>query len=141
VLVLRTYPIRVGGNSGPLRDELTWEDVQLRSGAPSVVPEYTSVTKRLRRVGAFDLDLVVSAVRYNRPTALAVMGLDRLDHRNTGALSPDELTLAATNFINSIQKSVAVAVGWVGTGFGTFDAINLRGEGFAFDTSRPAAHA
>ncbi len=141
VLVLRTYPIRVGGNSGPLPAELTWEDVQMRSGAPSVVPEYTSVTKRLRRVAAFDQDLFVSAVRYNRPTALAVMGLDRLDHRNTGALSRDELTLAAMNFITSIQESVAVAVDWVGTGFGTFDAINLRSEGFALDTPRAAARA
>lgn len=141
ILVLRTYPIRVGGNSGPLAGELSWEEVKISSGAPKAVPEYTSVTKRLRRVGAFDYDLLASAVCYNQPTALAVMGLDRLDYANTSAASSDELTGSAIDFLSGIQNAVGVPVEWVGTGFGTFDAINLRGEGFAFDTPRPAARA
>ena len=30
VMAIRTYPIRVAGNSGPLPGEITWEDVQRR---------------------------------------------------------------------------------------------------------------
>src|SRR5215472_11437828 len=50
VMVVRTFPIRVGGPSGPFPDEISWEDIARISGAPQAEPEYTSVTKRLRRV-------------------------------------------------------------------------------------------
>ncbi len=92
IMVIRTFPIRVGGNSGPLQDEISWEQVRALSGAPAVLPEYTSVTKRLRRVGHFDLEMVKMACRYNRPTSLAVMGLDRLDYQNQGIKHASELT-------------------------------------------------
>lgn len=58
VLVVRTFPIRVAGSSGPLPDEISWETVARVSEAPTVVPEFTSVTRRLRRVGKFDMGLV-----------------------------------------------------------------------------------
>ena len=35
VLVIRTFPIRVGGASGPLRDEISWEEIQQLSQAPT----------------------------------------------------------------------------------------------------------
>jgi len=80
IMVIRTFPIRVGGKSGPLENEISWEEIQRISGAPRVVPELTSVTKRTRRVARFDIEAVRQACLYNRPTVLAVMGLDRLDH-------------------------------------------------------------
>jgi len=142
VLVARTYPIRVGGNSGPLQNEITWEEVRTRSGAPNVVPEYTSVTKRLRRVGEFDFDLLTTAIQYNAPTALAIMGLDRLDFVNTGATSVEQLTSIALEFVARVENLSKVPVTYVGTGFGTFDAIDLRGQdSFAVRTSRSAARA
>lgn len=57
---LRTFPIRVGntadGNSGPCyRDqrELTWTQVAETAPERSIVPELTTVTKRVRRVFEF----------------------------------------------------------------------------------------
>ena len=91
VMVLRTFPIRVGGTSGPFARETSWEEIARTSGSPIVVPEYTSVTRRLRRVAHFDIELVKMAYRYNRPTSLAVMGLDRLEHANTGITDIDKL--------------------------------------------------
>src|SRR5207302_4496889 len=38
IMVVRTFPIRVGGRSGPLNGETTWEEVQQVSGAPEVYP-------------------------------------------------------------------------------------------------------
>jgi adenylosuccinate synthase len=122
VMVVRTWPIRVGGASGDLAHEVTWEEVQRVSGAPEVYAEYTSVTKRLRRVGRFDLSAVKRACDYNRPTHLAVMGLDRLDHRNHRASSWSSLTQAARTFVASIERETQVKVGWVGTGFRTDEA-------------------
>jgi adenylosuccinate synthase len=121
VMVVRTFPIRVGGSSGPLRDEISWEDIRLLSNAPSLVEEYTSVTKRLRRVAHFDLDLVIRACNYNAPTSLAVMGLDRLDYANTGITIFRQLTERAKAFVNDIQVATNVPVEFCGTGFRTFD--------------------
>jgi adenylosuccinate synthase len=72
VMVLRTFPIRVGGESGPLKDEVTWSGLQVRA-------EVTTVTKRERRVGRFDRDQFDRAVRVMRPTLAALMFCDYLD--------------------------------------------------------------
>jgi adenylosuccinate synthase len=128
VMVIRTYPIRVGGPSGPFDKETTWDDVAFRSGAPEVFPEYTSVTKRLRRVALFDLEGVKLACEYNRPTSLAVMGLDRIDFRNQGATNYGLLTEQAKHFMGELETSTRVPISIAGTGFGTFDAIFLDSQ-------------
>lgn len=72
-VVARIFPIRVAGNSGPLKDETTWEAL----GLPA---ERTTVTKKIRRVGLEDWDLVRNAVIANgsAPTVrLAVTMLDQ----------------------------------------------------------------
>ena len=125
VVVVRTFPIRVGGPSGPFANECTWDDIRSFSGAPEVAPEYTSVTKRLRRVARFDLDLVVLACRYNRPTSLAVMGLDRLDYTNSSAREAGEFTARAKTFLQKLGSATCVPIEFAGTGFGTFDVVRL----------------
>ena len=126
-MVVRTFPIRVGGNSGPIDDEITWDVVRDLSGAPETMPEYTSVTRRLRRVAHFNLHNIVSACQYNRPTSLAVMGLDRLEFRNTQVRERDHLSPAVLRFLADLERTTNVAIGWVGTGFGTSDAFRLSG--------------
>lgn len=125
VLVLRTFPIRVSGSSGPFVKEVSWEEIHHASGAPETVPEYTSVTKRLRRVAEFDLEMAKLACLYNRPTSLAVMGLDRLDFRNTGVCEFSSLTAIAKTFLEQLELATCVPVEFVGTGFGTLDAIEI----------------
>jgi adenylosuccinate synthase len=64
-LVLRTYPIRVAGNSGPMdSDELTWEQLGERT-AGYVQPERTTVTKKIRRVAEWNPAVVMEAVQAN----------------------------------------------------------------------------
>jgi Adenylosuccinate synthase len=123
VMVLRTFPIRVGGPSGPFRDEISWDEIRTISRAPQAFPEYTSVTKRLRRVARFDLDAVKLACQYNRPTSLAVMGMDRIDYLNTGLTDVSSLTSEALTFLDHLERGTTVPVQFCGTGFGTFDAI------------------
>ena len=123
VMVVRTFPIRVGGPSGPFSAEISWEEIARISCAPQVFPEYTSVSRRLRRVAHFDLEAVKMAAQYNRPTSLAVMGLDRLDYANTGLTEISKLTTKALNFIETLESATGVDVEFCGTGFGTFEAI------------------
>lgn len=125
-MVIRTFPIRVGGNSGPIGEEISWDDIKEMSGAHKVVPEYTSVTKRLRRVARFDIEAVKTACQYNRPTSLAIMGLDRLDYRNYCIGDMSELTEEAILFIKYIEEKTGVPVELVGTGFGVHEAICLN---------------
>ena len=57
-LVARVYPIRVAGNSGPLKGETTWEEL----GLPI---EKTTVTHKVRRVGEWDPKLIRDAAVAN----------------------------------------------------------------------------
>ena len=123
IIVTRTFPIRVGGPSGPLPEELSWEDVARISGAPEVSREFTSVTHRLRRVGRFDLTAVKTACRYNRPTGLAIMGLDRLDHGNYRARDYAALTHGTRSFLEHVEGEIGVPVVLVGTGPETTEAL------------------
>lgn len=64
-LVVRPYPIRVAGNSGPLEGETTWGEL----GLPE---EQTTVTKKTRRVGQFDGELVRAAIEANGASRVAL---------------------------------------------------------------------
>lgn len=116
IMAIRTYPIRVGGNSGPLKNELTWNDVRQRSGYPHDVTEYTTTTKRLRRVAAFDLDLVERAVRANAPTGLALHGADYLSYQNKGISDYTKLTLEVQELVDQLEQRTGVPVVLIGTG-------------------------
>jgi len=71
-VVIRTYPIRVGhiiennnivGNSGPFYDdsiETTWDEI-------GVTEEYTTVTKRVRRVATFSMKQYKRMIEYLKP--------------------------------------------------------------------------
>lgn len=79
VLVLRAFPIRVPGNSGPLPDEIDWETIRAESGDPSPIVELTSVTRRIRRVARFHPEIVREAIRINQPTRIVLNHLDYID--------------------------------------------------------------
>jgi adenylosuccinate synthase len=136
VMVVRTFPIRVAGNSGPLTQETSWETIRSISRAPEVVPEYTSVTKRLRRVGMFDLQAVQTACLYNRPTQLAVMGLDRLDFSNHRTTRFERISETSRAFLTNLQRHTGVPIRWVGTGFETSAAFSV-----AIPETRELLHA
>lgn len=76
MLVLRTYPIRVGnipgGTSGdcyPDQKELNWKDL-------GVEPELTTVTGRVRRVFSFSTQQLIEAMASARPTHVFISHCD-----------------------------------------------------------------
>lgn len=69
--VVRPNPIRVAGNSGPLKGETTWEELEQD-------PEYTTVTQKVRRVGEWDPELVREAVIKGAIDVVALTMVDKI---------------------------------------------------------------
>jgi adenylosuccinate synthase len=116
VLAIRTFPIRVGGNSGPLPNEITWDKVRKQSNYPHEIAEYTTTTKRLRRVALFDWEVVLDAVAANAPTFLALHGADYLNYQNKSAREYSALSYDSKTFIAELEERTSVRVGLIGTG-------------------------
>ena len=116
VMAIRSFPIRVAGESGPLEHEVTWPEVQVLSGYPHLVEEYTTTTKRLRRVGRFDWGVVEKAIAANSPTGIALHGADYIDFGNKGVVSYEDLTPSVLAFVDEIEARTAVPVSFIGTG-------------------------
>lgn len=75
MMVVRTFPIRVAGNSGPHypdQEEITWDQL-------GIEPEITTVTKKIRRVFTFSKTQFAHAVQANRPNVLLVNFMQYLD--------------------------------------------------------------
>jgi len=125
-LVLRTYPIRVSGNSGPLQAELDWDTVKTRAGYRGELAEYTTVTGRLRRVGEFDWDLAARAIQVNRPTGIALHGADYINFGSFGKSSWDSLTEDVRMFVGKIETQLGVHVDFIFTGPAEHEIIDRR---------------
>lgn len=110
VLVLRSFPIRVGGNSGPLPNEISWEDITERMGSSSPIKEYTTVTKKLRRVALFDPYLVRRAIQTNNPTTIVLNHLDYVD----GNSDYSKLSNSQISFIRHIELDIGQQIDYVG---------------------------
>ena len=80
--------------------------------------EFTTVTKKVRRVGEFDLAAVKRAVMLNRPTQIALMFADYLNYENFGISDGDGLTADTLKFLILLEKELGVPVTLVGTGPG-----------------------
>jgi len=117
VVVFRTFPIRVAGaQAGPLKDEITWEQLRKESGYPHDITEMTSVTNKVRRIGRFDWDLAKRAVAANKPTHLAVNGLDYLDSVNKGVTDHGSLSSQGRDFIAKLEICLNTPVTLLGAG-------------------------
>ncbi|KKN29167.1 hypothetical protein LCGC14_0846730 [marine sediment metagenome] len=113
VLVLRTFPIRVAGPSGPMVDEISWEELERQSDG-YIKPERTTVTNKIRRVGLWDPDLARQAVIACSPAAIA---LTFFDYWRPDLAYQTKLDADAYRRIEMVEKQLGVSVVWVSTGF------------------------
>ena len=100
LLVCRTYPIRVAGNSGPMRGEIDWDILNAMTGG-YVHPERTTVTKKIRRVATWDDDLFQQSCVLNAPTGIALTFADYIDPSLSWCTDVDRVmnSTALRNFI------------------------------------------
>ena len=136
VMAIRTFPIRVAGDSGPLKYEVTWDDVQALSGYPHPLAEFTTTTKRLRRVARFDWEVVHAAVEANAPSHIALHGADYIDYGNKSLQSYADLTPSTRDFVQEIEVRTQIPVSFIGTG-PTNDEIIDRRELIGFGNREP----
>lgn len=110
-MVIRSFPIRVAGESGPLAGETTWKEIAARTGRREEgLREFTTATKRLRRVGQFDPEVVRRALDVNRPTRFVLNHLDHIGDKHGLA---DE-NGRVRRFIRRTQDSIGRSIDWYG---------------------------
>lgn len=115
--VARIYPIRVAGNSGPLLNETSWEEL----GLPE---ERTTVTKKVRRVGGEDWQLVRRAVEANGGSPTVRLALTMLDQKFPSLRDQQVITdhrhpaanYGVVSYLEGIEKEVDARIGLITTG-------------------------
>jgi adenylosuccinate synthase len=125
IMVVRTFPIR--GGPGPLL-EISWEEVTKAAGSPNPITEVSTVTKHVRRVGKFDLKRLKRAILVERPTQIALMFVDYVNHNDFGKRSLKDLSMASRTYIDELEESLNVPVTLISTGPDNDHTIDLRGE-------------
>lgn len=108
-MVIRTFPIRVAGDSGPLLRETTWATIAHSAGITSDLREYTTVTGKLRRVGEFDEGLVKRAIAANAPHRIVLNHMDYV-----AAASDNKYSNYVESFVAGIEKSIGQPIDWLG---------------------------
>lgn len=135
VMVCRTYPIRVGNapeskkTSGFMSQESEWLEVSTRSGISMQeleITERTSTTKRERRVGEFDWNLLRQAASINAPTDVALTFVDYLTIKNRKARRFEQLSEDTIRFIEEVERVTAAPVSLISTRFHFRSIIDRR---------------
>lgn len=110
IMVIRSYPIRVSGKSGPLPKEITWEDITKQSGSEQDLIEYTSVTQKVRRVAEFDCDIVKKAMAVNRPNMIV---LNHCDYLDAACYDSDGISELLEQRVSEIESQIG-RIGYLG---------------------------
>jgi adenylosuccinate synthase len=127
VVVFRTFPIRVAGQqAGPLASEITWEQVRSESGYPYDITEITSVTNKIRRVGRFDFDVARNAVMVNKPTRVAINGLDYLSFSDRSIRNWCDLSTQSRQFLYDLRDAIGMPATLLGVGPGLEDIVAVK---------------
>lgn len=121
IMVTRTYPIRVGGTSGPfISKEISFDIISTRSGKNAVAlkeAEKTTTTKINRRVAEFSWSLFRKACELNSPTDIALTFVDYFSTQNEKARRYDQLTIETRQFIEELERCSGVKVSLISTCF------------------------
>ena len=135
IMVCRTYPIRVQSpkakdkTSGPMSLKTSWAEISRRSRIPLGElrqVEKGSVSKKQRRVGEFDWELLRRASQLNGATDIALTFVDYLDIENRDARRFDQLKPETIRFIEEVERVAAAPVSLISTRFHLRSVIDRR---------------
>jgi adenylosuccinate synthase len=129
IMIVRTYPIRVGGTSGWMGRELGWDAVAERSGISADdlrEAEKGTVSGNLRRIAEFDWAQLRRATEINGATQIALTFADYLGIDNREARSFAELNAETQEFIRKVERVAGVPVTLVSKAFAE-DCVLERG--------------
>lgn len=134
-MIIRPYPIRISneteiGNvySGDYADskEITWEEVSKRCGYTGILEEYTTVTKKKRRVFEMSWDRLKYNCMINKPTGIVLNFAQYIDWNAYKCVDYDKLPIKVKKFIARIEEETHIPVIMIGTGENESDIIDLR---------------
>lgn len=114
LMVVRSYPIRVHGNSGPMKNEITWDELNKRVGG-GVKHERTTVTKKVRRIAEWDDELFKQSCILNAPTEIALTFADYIDKGVMHAVTK-EGAMASEKLVKFLKDHGLEDVRYIGTG-------------------------
>ncbi len=96
-------------------DEVSWDDMSTKVGKKVV--EFTTVTKKIRRIGEWDDLMFRKAVQLNAPAWIALTFMDYLSPNDAGQTKFAKLHPPAAKFISYLERAFKVKVKMIGTGF------------------------
>jgi len=129
IVVFRTYPIRVGGTSGPMNNEICIEEIAKRSGLDLEQirqTEVTTTTGRERRIAEFDWSQFEKSIIQNGATDIALTFADYLSNENAQAFRIGELSKETLHFIEELEAISGKRVTLVSTCFDFRNVIDRR---------------
>lgn len=129
IMVCRTYPIRVGGKSGPMQQEIYRSEISRRSGisyGEILKTERTTTTDKPRRMGEFDWGQLHKASLLNGPTDIALSFSDYLSKENRKAHRFEQLTKDTINFVEEVERVSGAPVSLISTRFDYRNIIDRR---------------
>jgi adenylosuccinate synthase len=129
IMVCRTYPIRVGGTSGPMSQEISRAEIARRSKlsyAEILRVERTSTTNKSRRIAEFDWVQLHRSTMLNGPTDIGLTFVDYLDRNNRKARRFEQLTEETIRFIEDIERVAGAPVSLISTRFHSRSIIDRR---------------
>jgi len=129
IMVCRTYPIRVGGPSGPMAHEVEMAEIHRRSGIPLEElerTERTTTTDRPRRIAEFDWLQFRDSVQLNGPTDIALTFVDYFDVGNRKAFRYEQLSQETISFVEEVERISGRPVSLLSTDFNWRNVIDRR---------------
>jgi adenylosuccinate synthase len=129
IMVCRTYPIRVGGPSGPMGKGVTYRELSRRSGIPSRSLrkiEKTTTTGKQRRIAEFDWQQFYQSAALNGPTDIALTFVDYISMANKKAYRFEQLTEETRRFVEELERVSGVPVSMLSTDFNWRNVIDRR---------------
>ncbi len=129
IMVTRTYPIRVGGTSGPMARETTYKVVSERCGVPEAEiagTEKGSISHNPRRIAEFDWEQVRRAAALNGATDIALSFSDYISIENWKARQFEDLTEETRRFIEGVERIANAPVSLISTWFEARGIIDRR---------------
>ena len=129
IMVCRTYPIRVGGPSGPMAHEVDMAEIRRRSGIPLEElerAERTTTTDRPRRIAEFDWLQFRDAVQLNGPTDIALTFVDYFNVNNRKTFRFEQLSEDTISFVEEIERISGRPVSLLSTDFNWRNVIDRR---------------
>lgn len=136
IMIIRPYPIRISNKTNIGEDiysgdyagskEISWKEVKKRCNSDDDIEEYTTVTKKVRRVFEMNWDRLKYNVMINRPTQIVLNFAQYIDYSSYRCNNYEDLSDKIKELKKRIEDLTGVPVTMIGTGERNCDIIDLR---------------